>query len=305
MTEQRITRKLTLSYVQTADLPVDQFSYAKLTDETGGVTLIPDDLTLLDEGMEFTARELAPLIAKKQTAEFTFEYVSGISEQPIENIRGPDQRTVPMKTYFWRQVQSAGPLQVAVKLSVKQLKKDGAYGAIEATSANDLSESMFAFKVIEMMTSCGMEPLADELVSYVGVGKGSPGLKIDSAYKTSFGVSREFNFGCVALRMLNDTLSFDQDGMKDYDIVIKKELIRGRYIANETGRSIIKPATGLRRSPRIRGPANYGNPFIGDEEVIYERAGYWYDYGMYGFPDPGKYAQERDDQDAVALFPVK
>ena len=301
---QRITKTLTLSYVPTADLPADPYAYAKPADQTSGVTLIPDDLTLLDEGMERAADELAPLMAKKQTATFTFEYVSGISEQSIENSREPNPRKVPMKTWFWRQVQSAEPLQVAVKLSVKALKKEGAYAdQIADTPTNELSKTMFAFKVMEMMTSCGMEPLADELVSYVGVGKSATNLQIDSAFKTSFGGFLEFNYGCVVLRMLNDSLPLDE-GLSDNERLIQKELIRGRYIANKTGRSIIKQATGLRRSPTIRGPANCGNPMIDGEEVLYESVGYWYNYGMYGSPDFGKYAQERDYQDAVVEFPV-
>ena len=302
--EKHIIRTLTLSYVLTADLPSDPYAYAKPADQTSGVTLIPDDLTLLGEGMERVAHELVPFIAKKQTAEFTFEYVSGISEQPVENSSEHIQRKVPMKTYFWRQVQSAESLQVAVKLCVKSLKKEGAYAdQISDTPTNELSKTMFAFKVMEMMTSCGMEPLADELVSYVGVGKSNTNLQIDSAFKTSFGGFNEFNYGCAVLRMLNDSLPLDA-GLSDNEKMIKKELIRGRYIANKNARSIIKQATGLRRSPTIRGPANCGNPIIGGEEVLYESAGYWYNYGMYGFPDLGQYAQERDDQDAVVEFPV-
>jgi hypothetical protein len=254
--------------------------------------------------MELTAHELAPLIAKKQTADFTFEYVSGISEHPIENNRGPNQRMVAMKTYFWRQVQSAEALQVAVKLCVKQLKKEGTYTDVVSTQTNDLSKTMFAFKVIEMMTSCGMEPLADELVSYVGVGKSSTSLNIDSAYKTSFGGLHEFNYGCVILRTLNNSLLLDEN-LSENDRYRQIDLIRGRYISDRKGISFIQRPTGLRRSPRIRGPANFGNPIVNNEEFTYEEAGYWYDYGMYGFMDTGKYAQERDDQDAVVEFPVE
>ena len=290
----RITKTLTLSYVMSSDVPFGEFDYPRPTDRTGGVTLIPDDLSLLGPDMELTASELAPLIAKKRTSNFTFEYVSGISERPVENSREVNPQKVTMKTRFWRQVPSAGPIQNAVKLSVKTLKKEGAYAnIIEDTPTNDLSKPMFAFKVIEMMTSCGMEPLADELVSYVGVGKGPVSLLIDSAYKNKLGGFREFNYGCVLLKILNESLELS-------------EFMRGRYIANEKGHSIIQGSTVLRRSPRVIGPINCGNPVInGGDEVIYEAAGYFYDYGMYGRRDPGTYAQERDDQDAVIEFPVE
>jgi hypothetical protein len=290
----RITKTLTLSYVMSSDVPFGEFDYPRPTDRTGGVTLIPDDLSLLGPDMELTASELAPLIAKKRTSNFTFEYVSGISERPVENSREVNPQKVTMKTRFWRQVPSAGPIQNAVKLSVKTLKREGAYAnIIEDTPTNDLSKSMFAFKVIEMMTSCGMEPLADELVSYVGVGKAPVSLRIDSAYKNKLGGFREFNYGCVLLKILNESLELS-------------EFMRGRYIANEKGQSIIQGSTVLRRSPRVIGPINCGNPVInGGDEVIYEAAGYFYDYGMYGRRDPGTYAQERDDQDAVIEFPVE
>ena len=298
----RITRTLTLSYVPTASVPVVPFPYGITGEHKGGVTLIPSDLTLLSEGMEQTAQELAPLIANQETADFTFEYVSGISEQPLENSGKFDPDKVPINTRYWRQLRSAKPLQDTVKLCVKQMKRDGVYyDKIADVPANDLNETMFAFKVIEMMTSCAMEPLADELVSYIGVGKGATDVKIDWAFKTSFRGVREFNYGCVILNMLNESLI----ELTDYEREKGAEFVRGRYIADENGRSIIMPATGLRRSPRVRGPANCGNPIVNGQEVTYDEAGYWYEYGMYGSPDSGKYMQERDDQDSVIVFPVE
>ncbi len=58
--------------------------------------------------------------------------------------------------------------QVAVKLCVSQLKRDGMYEVIKNTPNNELSEPLFAFKVIEMMMACAMEPLAEQLIAYVG-----------------------------------------------------------------------------------------------------------------------------------------
>ena len=305
-TMSRITRTLTLSYVPTANIPVNPFPPRYGIDEhASGVTLIPGDLTLLSDGMEQTARELAPLIANQKTADFTFEYVSQTSEQPLENSGKFDPDKVPINTRFWRQIRSAKPLQDTVKLCVKQMKRDGVYyDKIADVPANDLDETMFAFKVIEMMTSCAMEPLADELVSYIGVGKGAAGVKIDWAYKTSFRGVREYNQGCVILSILNESL-MSGDELCDYDREKGAEFVRGRYIADEDGRSIIQRATGLRRSPMVRGPANCGNPIVNCKEVLYEETGYYYYYGMYGAPDFGKYMQERDDQDSVIVFPVE
>ena len=58
--------------------------------------------------------------------------------------------------------------QVAVKLCVSELKKQGTYEAIRETPNNELTKPQFAFKVIEMMKSCCMYGLADNLIEYVG-----------------------------------------------------------------------------------------------------------------------------------------
>jgi len=59
--------------------------------------------------------------------------------------------------------------QTSVKLCINSLKEAGAYeSAIRGTPINELTKPMFVFMVIEMMVSCEMKPLADELVSYVG-----------------------------------------------------------------------------------------------------------------------------------------
>ena len=39
---------------------------------------------------------------------------------------------------------------------------------------NELSKPLFAFKVIEMMMACAMEPLAEQLIAYVGPLSGGP-----------------------------------------------------------------------------------------------------------------------------------
>lgn len=123
------------------------------------------------------------------------------------------------------------------------------------------------------------------------------GPHIDSMYYDISTVQRnnEYNYGCVILKQLNEGLS---------------ELHRGRYIADPNGNSLISSSCMLRRSPTIRdSPANYGNPLqshvtrtgIEMTEVSYDSV-YEYYYGMFGSPERGK--RERDDQDAVAIFPT-
>ena len=113
--------------------------------------------------------------------------------------------------------------------------------------------------------------------------------------------SCEYNFGWTLLRQLNKTLNQTLGLDK-----MLQERLRGRYIANVEGQSIIQRSNMLRRCPTVKGPENCGNPIIInqhndiEEEVDYDRV-YEYYYGMYGSKEYGK--QERDDQDAVAIFP--
>ena len=119
------------------------------------------------------------------------------------------------------------------------------------------------------------------------------GPPVDSFYYDISITSRnnEYNQGCAILKQLNEGLS---------------ELHRGRTILDPRGKKLISQSSMLRRSPTIRdSPANYGNPLVNIDgeitEVDYDSV-YEYYYGMYGSPECGK--RERDDQDAVAIFPA-
>lgn len=316
--EKRIIKTMRLSYLMTEDMPPDRFTFIFNPPPPGGVTLIPDDSVIFSDGMTRLAEELGPLISKRKVADFQFEYVSMDSVQKHEINRDD----VKLRTRFWRQVPGAINVQNAVRLSVQQMKNNGMYDKIAGQPINELPKPMFAFKVIEMMVSCGMKLLADELISYVGVDKSSNNLRIDSAYKAhqigGFGGLYEYNWGCVLLKRLNQSLYsdiFKEDGSINIQFLrgryvsdIENEMLflRGRYIAGQDGHSIIKRSNALRRSPRIRGPVNCGNPLMGDEneEVLYELTEYYYDYGMYGSKDSGPFMLERDDQDAVIEFAV-
>ena len=57
-----------------------------------------------------------------------------------------------------------------MKLCVSALKRKNMHTVVQATPSNDLSSELFVFKVLEDMMSRGMCGLAEDLVSYVGVG---------------------------------------------------------------------------------------------------------------------------------------
>ena len=61
-----------------------------------------------------------------------------------------------------------------MKLCVNALKRKNMHTVVQATPSNDLSSEMFVFKVLENMMSRGMYGLAEDVVSYVGVGKKDP-----------------------------------------------------------------------------------------------------------------------------------
>lgn len=58
--------------------------------------------------------------------------------------------------------------QILVKLCINRLKRDGYDKEVQTIPTNALPQHLFVFKVIEMMKMCGMEPLAEELVKYIG-----------------------------------------------------------------------------------------------------------------------------------------
>ena len=61
-----------------------------------------------------------------------------------------------------------------MKLCISALKKKNIHIVVQATPSNDLSSELFVFKVLEDMMSRGMYGLAEDVVSYVGVGKKDP-----------------------------------------------------------------------------------------------------------------------------------
>ena len=62
-----------------------------------------------------------------------------------------------------------------MKLCVSQQKKEGmVYEVVKDTPNNELSKPLFAFKIIEMMMACAMEPLAERLIECVGPKSGGP-----------------------------------------------------------------------------------------------------------------------------------
>ena len=58
--------------------------------------------------------------------------------------------------------------QNTAKLCIDKLKKQGYYDVVRRTADNDLPKHLFVFRVVEMMKMCGMEPLAEHLIGFVG-----------------------------------------------------------------------------------------------------------------------------------------
>ncbi len=60
--------------------------------------------------------------------------------------------------------------QINVKLCISQLKREGVYDVVNEVHVNELSQALFAFKVVEEMMSRKMYGLGEAVVSYVGTG---------------------------------------------------------------------------------------------------------------------------------------
>ena len=61
--------------------------------------------------------------------------------------------------------------QIAVKLCIGLLKRQGKYDVVNEVHINELSPPMFVFKVVEEMKRGNMCGLAELVVSYIGTGE--------------------------------------------------------------------------------------------------------------------------------------
>ncbi len=61
--------------------------------------------------------------------------------------------------------------QIALKMCVSALKRQGMYAVVNSVGVNELSRPLFVFKVLEEMMSRQMYGLAETIVSYVGTGE--------------------------------------------------------------------------------------------------------------------------------------
>jgi hypothetical protein len=60
--------------------------------------------------------------------------------------------------------------RITTKLCIDQLYRRGVYEVLVcSTDTNDLPPHLFVFKVVEMMKMCAMQPLAEDLIRYVGM----------------------------------------------------------------------------------------------------------------------------------------
>ena len=64
----------------------------------------------------------------------------------------------------WPAIQN----QITVRLCIDKLKKQCYYDVVRKTADNDLPKHLFVFRVVEMIKMCGMEPLAEHLIGFVG-----------------------------------------------------------------------------------------------------------------------------------------
>ena len=61
--------------------------------------------------------------------------------------------------------------QIAVKLCISRLKREGMYDVVNAVPLNELSREMFVYKVLDEMMSRQMYGLAEQVVAFVGTGE--------------------------------------------------------------------------------------------------------------------------------------
>jgi hypothetical protein len=72
----------------------------------------------------------------------------------------------------WKLVDGPRRNQIAVKLCIDRLQKEGMVATVQATPINELSQELFVFMVVEDMMSRKMYGLAECVVSFVGLRSG-------------------------------------------------------------------------------------------------------------------------------------
>ena len=58
--------------------------------------------------------------------------------------------------------------QITAKCCLVTMKRNGMTAYVARTPLNDLTQPQFVFMVLDMMKNCAMQPLAEEVISYVG-----------------------------------------------------------------------------------------------------------------------------------------
>ena len=62
--------------------------------------------------------------------------------------------------------------RITAKCCLVRLKQEGMTEFVAAREINELTRPQFVFMVLDMMKNCAMEPLAEEVMSYVGTNVG-------------------------------------------------------------------------------------------------------------------------------------
>ena len=62
--------------------------------------------------------------------------------------------------------------RITAKCCLVRLKQEGMTDFVAAREINELTRPQFVFMVLDMMKNCAMEPLAEEVMSYVGTNVG-------------------------------------------------------------------------------------------------------------------------------------
>ena len=62
--------------------------------------------------------------------------------------------------------------QIAAKLCLERVRREGMHAFVEATPTHDLTRPMFAFKVLDMFMNCMMQPQGEKVMEYVGLNIG-------------------------------------------------------------------------------------------------------------------------------------
>ena len=188
--------------------------------------------------------------------------------------------------YLTGNINNNDELRTTVKLCIDRLHRIGMTNVVSYKKTNSLSKDEFVYKVVDMFQNCGMEPLAEQVVDYVG--NSSPFTFELVYYDNYYSVSNTRDDIWIKLRTYywiqtsnicinqiddtNDRINYNAVTLGEKFLEQLNEGIpktrKGRTIHNYLDENVLIPSCRLTRMNAYMGPPDAGIPVGLDGEDL-------------------------------------